>query len=74
MRRVYCQSLIDPLERSAQTQHDQIITRQAWLQKLTVFVAYNGTSSIIPTAPSLPTVIITSPNVFVVKPASQYEK
>jgi hypothetical protein len=32
---------------------------------------YKGTSSIIPTAPSLPTVKITSPSVFVANPASQ---
>lgn len=35
---------------------------------------YSGTSSIISTAPSLPTVRTTSPSVFVAKPASQYAK
>lgn len=35
---------------------------------------HKGTSSIISTAPSLPTVNITSPNVFVANPASQYAK
>jgi hypothetical protein len=36
--------------------------------------AHSGTSSIIATAPSRPTVIMASPKVFVAKPASQYEK
>ena len=36
--------------------------------------SYNGTSSIICNAPSLPTVIITSPSVFVENPASEYLK
>lgn len=35
---------------------------------------HNGTSSIICMAPSLPNVIMTSPKVFVAKPASQYVK
>lgn len=35
---------------------------------------YNGMSSIISVAPSRPTVKMTSPNVFVLKPASQYVK
>ena len=35
---------------------------------------HNGTSSIICTAPSLPTVIITSPSVLVENPASEYLK
>lgn len=34
-------------------------------------LTYSGTSSIIPTAPSLPTVMMTSPKVFVANPASQ---
>ena len=36
--------------------------------------AHNGTSSIICVAPSLPTVMITSPSVLVEKPASEYLK
>ena len=42
--------------------------------KVTVPAAHIGTSSIICVAPSLPTVIITSPSVFVEKPASEYLK
>ena len=36
-----------------------------------LFLFYKGTFSIMPTAPSLPTVKMISPRVFVAKPASQ---